>query len=224
MTVALDRYRGYKLSNPAFASDNTSWSVGAIAPTGWVAVPGNATYSTDEFLAMKYEAKYDANGDGDGDTPAEADAASACIEATGCTASSGLGLDYSDITSFDTAKVVSTANGAPIVHITQPQAITACTGDYHLITNAEWMTIARNAEAQTSNWADGVVGSTVAASGGMFRGNVGNLDSVGYNGTDPDTALAVTLKAKFTLSNGTEIWDMSGNVWNWTNEYPVKCD
>jgi len=80
------------------------------------------------------------------------------------------------------------------------------------------MTIARNAEAQTSNWADGVVGSTVAASGGMFRGNVGNLDSVGYNGTDPEYGTGRDTKAKLTLSNGTEIWDMSGNVWNWTND------
>ncbi|MBT6400976.1 hypothetical protein HOK10_00005, partial [candidate division WWE3 bacterium] len=59
-----------KLTNPSFASDNTSWTVGAIAPTGWVAVPGDATYSTDEFLAMQYEAKYDCTDDDDGDSAA----------------------------------------------------------------------------------------------------------------------------------------------------------
>jgi len=53
---------------------------------------------------------------------------------------------------------------------------------------------------------------------GVFRGNVGNLDSVGYNGTDPEYGTGRDTKAKFTLSNGTEIWDMSGNVWNWTND------
>jgi len=86
------------------------------------------------------------------------------------------------------------------------------------------MTIARNAEAQTANWADGTVGSTVAASGGMFRGNVGNLDSVGYNGTDPEYGTGRDTKAKLTLSNGTEIWDMSGNVYNWNSDTITQQD
>ena len=42
----------------------------------------------------------------------------------------------------------------------------------NLITNAEWMTLARNAEAQTANWADGSIGSTVAA-GGDVSGQCG---------------------------------------------------
>jgi len=119
-----------QFTNPDFSANNSSWSIlpiaGSTTPTGYIPIPGNSTFTTGgddkTFLAMAYEAKYDANGDGDGDTPAEADAASACTGVTGCTASSGLGLDYTDITSFDTAKVVSTANGAPIVHITQTQA------------------------------------------------------------------------------------------------------
>lgn len=80
------------------------------------------------------------------------------------------------------------------------------------------MTIARNAEAQASNWADGVVGSTVAAGGGMFRGNVGETTSVGYNGADPEYGTGRDTKAKLTLSNGSEVWDMSGNVWNWNSD------
>ena len=202
-----------KLTNPSFASDNTSWSVGAIAPTGWVAVPGDATYSTSEFLAMQYEAKYDCTDDDDGDSAATCSAP----------ADSGLGVDYRDLT-FDSANVVSTANGAPLVHITQPQAIAACTGDYHLITNAEWMTIVRNAEAQTASWADGTVGSLVSAGGGMFRGNVGNSDSVGYNGADPESGTGRDTKAKLTLSNGAEIWDLSGNVWEFNSDTITEQD
>ena len=202
-----------KLTNPSFASDNTSWTVGAIAPTGWVAVPGDATYSTDEFLAMQYEAKYDCTDDDDGDSAATCSAP----------ADSGAGVDYRDLT-FDSANVVSTANGGPLVHITQPQAIAACTGDNHLITNAEWMTIARNAEAQTANWVDGTVGSLVSASGGMFRGNVGNLDSVGYNGADPESGTGRDTKAKLTLSNGAEIWDLSGNVYEFNSDTITEED
>jgi len=221
-----------KFANPDFSANNSSWSIlpisGSTTPTGYIPVPGNSTFTTGgddkAFLAMAYEAKYDANGDGDGDTPAEADAASACTGATGCTADSGLGFDYRDITSFDTAKVVSTANGAPIVHITQTQAISSCPSSYHLISNTEWMTIARNAEAQASNWADGTVGSTVAAGGGMFRGNVGETTSVGYNGADPEYGIDRDSKAKLILSNGSEIWDMSGNTWSWNSDTITAVD
>ena len=52
-----------ELTNPAFASNNTSWSVAAVPPSGWVEVPGNATFSTTNFLAMKYEAKCAATSD-----------------------------------------------------------------------------------------------------------------------------------------------------------------
>ncbi|MEA2057045.1 MAG: hypothetical protein U9O78_05085, partial [Patescibacteria group bacterium] len=135
-----------EFTNPAFTNNNSSWNVSAVAPAGWVAVPGDATYSTNEFLAMKYEAKYDCTDDDDGNTAAECQSAGVCTAGdSNCSASSGLGLDYSAIGSFSTTNVVSTANGGPLVHITQPEAIAACTGDYHLITNAEWMTIARNA-------------------------------------------------------------------------------
>lgn len=203
-----------EFSNPAFSSDNTSWNVAALPASGWVEVPADATYSTQNFLVMQYEAKYDCTGDDDGDT------AAACS----AVADSGAGLDYRDLT-FDSANVVSTANGAPIVHITQTQALSACPSGYHLISNAEWMTIVRNAEAQTSNWANGTVGSTVAAGGGMFRGNVGETTSVGYNAsTDPDYGTGRDTKAKLTLSNGSEIWDLSGNVWDWNSDTITGAD
>lgn len=199
-----------KLTNPAFASDNSSWSVSAEPGSswaGWVEVPGNATYSTDNFLVMQYEAKYDCTGDDGGD------------EAATCSApaDSGAGVDYRDLT-FDSANVVSTANGGPLVHLTQPQAIAACPSGTHLVTNAEWMTMARNAEAQTANWANGTVGSLVSAGGGMYRGNVGESTSVGYNGSDPEYGTGRDTKAKLTLSNGAEIWDLSGNVWEFNSD------
>jgi len=70
------------------------------------------------------------------------------------------------------------------------------------------MTIARNAEQQPQNWSGGSVGS-----GCLFRGNVGYNDSCGYNGADPEKGINRNPKAKFILSNGQEIWDLAGNVW-----------
>ncbi|MCB9801091.1 MAG: fibronectin type III domain-containing protein [Pseudomonadales bacterium] len=202
-----------EFTNPAYDSDNSSWNVAAVPASGWVEVPGDATYSTNNFLVMQYEAKYDCTGDDDGD------------DATTCSApaDSGAGMDYRDLT-FDSANVVSTANGAPIVHITQPQAIAACTGNTHLITNAEWMTIARNAEAQTTNWADGTVGSLVSSGGGMYRGNVGESTSVGYNGSDPEYGSSRDTKARLTLSNGSQLWDLSGNVWEFNSDTIAEAD
>ncbi len=192
------------LANSDFQTNNTSWSVAANPATGWVEVPGNAaTYSTSNFLVMQYETKYDCTGDGVGDT------AAACS----AVADSGLGLDYRDIASFATSKVVSTAEGAPLVHITHTQATTACPTGSHLITNPEWMTIVRNAETVSSNWADNTIGSLVSAGGGLKRGNVGITDSASYDGTDPESGTGRNSKAMLTLSNNSTIWDMSGNVW-----------
>jgi len=71
------------------------------------------------------------------------------------------------------------------------------------------MTIARNAEQVPQNWSGGSVGS-----GCLFRGNVGGSnDSCGYNGADPEKGINRNSKAKLILSNGSEIWDISGNVW-----------
>jgi len=166
-------------------------------PTGFIPVPGDATYGTSNFCVMQYEAKYDCTGDEDGDSAATCSAV----------ADSGAGLDWRDVTQ-NSSYVVSTANGAPIVHITHTQALSACPSDSHLITNDEWMTIARNAEQVAGNWTNGSVGS-----GCLFRGNSRDT-TCGYDaGTDPESGTDRNVRAKFTLSNGEEIWDVSGNVW-----------
>ncbi len=206
---------GNQFSNPSFVTNNDGWSVAAVEPNGWVEVPGDVTYSTSNFLVMQYEAKYNCTGDSNGDDVNACEAAGKCTSGS-CDADSGLGLDYRDIVSFNKENVVSSANGAPLVHITQTQALTACPTGYHLITDNEWMTIARNAEAQTANWVNGEIGGLVSNSRGFKRGNVGALDSVGYNGADPEYGVGRDEKAMFTLSNGSQVWDMSGNVYDWT--------
>ncbi len=111
--------------------------------------------------------------------------------------------------------------------INQTSARTACfnlgTG-YHLITNVEWVTIARLAENDPTNWADGVIGSTVASGGGLYRGNVNLPDSascgsnVVLDGNTPGTNCIVGSRNKRTLNiSGQLIWDLVGNVWDWLN-------
>jgi prepilin-type N-terminal cleavage/methylation domain-containing protein len=107
---------------------------------------------------------------------------------------------------------VSTAAGLPWVNISQTSAITtasaACSG-CHLITEAEWMTIAQNVLGVASNWFDGV--GTVG-SGHISRGN-----SDGSAAMDGATDLTGINKRTLTLSNGEVIWDLAGNVFEWTS-------
>ncbi len=225
-----------KLTNPAFASDNSSWSTGAVPASGWVEVPGNSTYSTTNFLAMKYEAKCAATSDA----------------TTGLTSPDSGYHTYSDstttCTSGNSKQVVSVASGYPIANVSQTNAITRCStvslngNAAHLITNAEWMTVARNAEAQAGNWSLGSVGS-----GYLFAGHNDNAPALALAASTTDTgnnACAYTdtagtteapsscptntgnntsgtagnQKRVLTLSNGAYIWDIPGNVWEWTND------
>ncbi|MCX6354141.1 MAG: hypothetical protein NTZ78_04460 [Candidatus Aureabacteria bacterium] len=163
-----------------------------LAGGEWALVPANPTIgTTTDFYVMKYEAKCSGAADGNCGNPGS----------------------YIPIS--------QTAN-KPWHTISQTSAIDRCqalgTG-YHLCTVKEVQTINRNIEAQTANWANGSIGSTVAAGGGLKRGNVGLTDSASYDGPDPDyegagtgSDRSSTSKAKLVLSNGQEIWDWSGNI------------
>ena len=91
-------------------------------------------------------------------------------------------------------------------------------GTYTLISNPEWMSLARNIENVAENWTSGTVGT-----GCLFRGNAGaalpceGVNS-GYDGLERDSGTnRSSTTAKLTLSNGEEIWDLSGNVWEWVD-------
>lgn len=190
-------------------------------PSGYIIVPGSATYGTSDFCVMKYEAKAD-NGSGVGDT------------------SQASAYNTWPADSFPISvsrKLVSTAAGYPIGRITQTAAITAasnyalgCTSGCHLITEAEWMTIAQNVLSVPGNWTGGAVGN-----GTIYSGHTDNSPAVvlgadasdanGYAGTGnfagdssaSNGMLGNSQRRTLTLTNGEVIWDLSGNSSEWTS-------
>lgn len=153
-------------------------------PTGFIPVPGSATYGTSDFCVMKYEAKQ-------------------------------VGI---------TNVPISEAAGLPWVNISQTDAITysanvsGCVG-CHLITEAEWMTIAQNVLSVTSNWSSGTVGTGYVYSGHNDNDPANSLaaDTTDSNGYYLTNNASGNQRRTLTLSNGEVIWDLAGNVYDWTS-------
>ncbi len=180
-------YRITNDSTPVAGTCSGILASGDSCPTGFIVVPGNPTFNTNDFCVMKYEAKQVGS----------------------------------------TAVPVSQASGTPWVSITQTAAITnssnvaGCTG-CHLITDAEWMTIASNVIGVASNWTGGTIGGGSSA---LYSGHNDSSpnnalaadtdDTNGYSGTGNSSPS--NQRRTLTLSNGEVIWDLSGNVGEWTS-------
>ena len=117
----------------------------------------------------------------------------------------------------------SQASGTPWVSISQTSAMTtssaACDG-CHLISEAEYLTIAHNVLSVGSNWSGGSVGSGYIYSGHNDNSPANALaassnDSDGYSGTG--NVSPSNQRRTLTLTNGEVIWDMAGNVHDWTS-------
>ena len=157
-----------------------SYNLSGTCPVGYVTVPGNTQYGTDNFCMAKYEMK---------------------------------------------GGTLSEPSGSPVVNINQTNAKTACTAlgtGYHLVTNNEWMTVARNIENTAANWSNGVVGA-----GALNRGHNDNApanslpanadDNQACEGTGQTCSSTIWDGQRRThvLSNAEVIWDLGGNVWEW---------
>jgi hypothetical protein len=188
-------------------SDGTNWRIdhysGDISivnalincPTGFVPVPANATLGVDDFCMMVYEAK-------------------------------------------DNAGVpISQEAGASWVNISPQDSQTKCesmteggfSGTFTLISNQEWMTVARNIENVDSNWSNGNVGN-----GHLARGWSAAVATDGFANTIPAPSTGTAcrfnsaantcastgthaLRRTHLLSNGSEIWDFSANIWEFVD-------
>ena len=80
--------------------------------------------------------------------------------------------------------------------------------------------MAWNIENVASNWSGGSV-----ASGSIYSGHNDNnpayalpADPNDVNGYAGDANTGGNQRRTLTLSNGSVVWDMAGNVWQWTND------
>ncbi len=186
----------------------TTISSNCAGLTGYVWVPGNPKFGTmPGFCVMKYEAKGSAGA------------------------------------------VVSTAAGAPYVFISQRDAQDQSkSAGGHLITEMEWMTIATDALNVPANWCDLNGSNCGAYATATAAAAAGKVFAAGHNDNSPAAALvagtdaqpcfgtvtagvdtvcgadAQTQKRTLTLSNGAVIWDIAGNVWEWTDSWVIGGD
>lgn len=186
--------------------------VSMVCPLNFILVPGSSTYGTSDFCVAKYEMRQ---------------------------YNTALGTTYA-YSSTNLNYPISRAGNIPWVNISQNNAIinathtlvstqnstgdnvTECpTNTCHLITEAEWMTLAQNVLNQGINWSSGVVGT-----GYIYRGHRDNSpatalaaddnDNNGYANTGDNSVSGNDQKRTLKLSNDEVIWDMSGNVSEWT--------
>jgi prepilin-type N-terminal cleavage/methylation domain-containing protein len=180
----------------------------ALGGGSWVLVPGNNIFGTNNFWAMKYDAVC-TDGKGNALVGVNLDGNGYNNSASACTPSNS------------GKQIASLPGGNPIVDINQTNAASYCQSiGAHLITNNEWQTITWNAENQPTNWSSGTVGT-----GYVYSGHNDNLppnvlvttsdDTQGYFG---ETNTGGNQKRTLTLSNGLIIWDMAGNITQWTND------
>ncbi len=232
---------------PAFLSQAPAQQ--ETCKAGYVLVPGNKSYATSDFCAMKYDAKCAYISDlSDGIQPTAGNSCS--VE--GIYRNNGKSCPC---TPENGRQVVSTKSGAPITYIamsdnTPNNALTYCQSIRgHLITNSEWMTIARNVEQVKNNWCDkngtncgfppGVAGKILAngyndtyheasASAGGSGALIAGDDSQPCFGTTTDGSNTCggknSQKRTLTLSNGNILWDFAGNVWQWVNAQVMRKD
>ena len=181
--------------NPAAEEDRIP-----VDPGVYINVPANTALDVPAFRVMKYEAKNDGSGN-----PVSKEDTTPWVE-------------INQTEAFSACRILNSENSDNDINSDANED-----GTYALISNPEWMTIARNIELVDENWTGGTVGT-----GCLFKGNAGEEEAgcngslAHYNGNNPefgpgrnDRGIAsLTLR---TDDNDKEIWDLSGNVSEWVD-------
>ena len=168
----------HSLFNTSRDDSNPSSSKSIIqCPTGYIPIPNDPTYNTDDFCVMKFEAK--------------------------------------DVGGVATSQTALT----PWVNISYTDAKTECQNlgaGHDLISNPEWMTIARNIENQNYNWSGNLVGSGELARGHSENGPIAVLSVSNeldeYDQTGDNSSSGWEQRRTSLLSNGELLWDLAGNA------------
>jgi formylglycine-generating enzyme required for sulfatase activity len=222
-------------------------------PDGFILVPGNSQYHTADFCVMKYDAKCALMTDStQGLQPENNSACSGGLHGRleGVYKNNGAGCACRG-----DKEVVSTASGFPLTFIPlasagPDNAKTYCqTRGWHVMTNPEWMTIARNVEQQKENWCD-----RNGADCGFPSGTKNKILANGHNDSNNEASASVTAvgalvagpdsepcfgtttdgsnacggrgsqKRTLQLANGNILWDFAGNVWQWVDATIARKD
>lgn len=205
-TLSTATYAFYANSTNTYAhasacSSATVAYVRAACPANFLGIPFNTSVgTTTDFCVAQYEMR--------------------CVGSSCPTSTPGAN-----------AVATSQSSGEPWTFINHPDSITACSNlnaingvsnKYFLISNPEWMTIARNIESVDSNWSNGTAGSGVLPIGWTAGNSVPapSSDASCLYNTGSDTCAAAgpfKYRRTHTLTNGEVIWDLSANVWEWVN-------
>lgn len=188
----------------------------------WIFVEGNDLLGTDDFCVMKYEPSV---------TPASEPFLSdvTSMSCGSCPTNGSVVLN-------------STPFRLPLKSTSMSKARTLCENfgpGYTLMTNEQYVTMARDIESNYLNWYGGVVGENFMFSGnndGSARNPASDDDLNGYYGTNDSLSSCDTRynnfdisentisgracagqRRTFFLTNGEVIWDLAGSLQEWTN-------
>jgi formylglycine-generating enzyme required for sulfatase activity len=177
-------------------------SVGSVqpinCPANYALVTARLSYTQKSFCVAKFEMKIQGSSDGS--------------------------------LAYDSVFVAQSGpDGTPWTNIDRDRALSECQGlgfGYDLISNAQWQSIAQNAELQSRNWTSGAIGVST-----LFRGHTDNSPANSVSITDSSDPYNLTgnnsgqadgsgreQRRTMDLASGESVWDLSGNVYEWIKD------
>ncbi len=194
----------YSIAKPLFCSAPKD------CPEWFIWVPWDKTFTQPGFCVSKYEMTYS-----ESDSPWTPN-----------------WIDYDSKSrntyDYDDSKTIVARSDYPITNLTQQEAIDACKSmwtKYHLITNSEWMTLARNIEFVNENWSNwNILNWHIHNWNSWSDGNVYWCNwslyspNESWNESWPWNDSLCNTYRKQVLIDWAEIWDFAWNLWEHVNK------